>query len=200
MLYNIILIRHGKTAGNLRHEYVGATDQPLCREGIDEVVSYKSSSRYPKVDHVFVSPMQRCLQTMKLIYGDIAHSVIPELKECDFGLFEGKTHQELEDTLYYQKWVADGATGHIPGGEDTEAFKERCCQGFQEVVDYILTHNIINSALIVHGGTIMSILDRYSGEKQDFFHWQTQNGCGFKLVIDKDFWLKTKELFKFDKV
>ena len=30
----LIFIRHGQTAGNLRHNYVGRTDEPLCPEGI----------------------------------------------------------------------------------------------------------------------------------------------------------------------
>ena len=31
----IILVRHGKTAGNLEGRYIGSrTDEPLCEEGI----------------------------------------------------------------------------------------------------------------------------------------------------------------------
>ncbi|MDR4022422.1 MAG: phosphoglycerate mutase family protein, partial [Eubacteriales bacterium] len=33
----IILIRHGKTAGNIKGRYIGKTDEPLCEEGINEI-------------------------------------------------------------------------------------------------------------------------------------------------------------------
>ena len=29
----IILIRHGATAGNLERRYIGRTDEPLCEQG-----------------------------------------------------------------------------------------------------------------------------------------------------------------------
>jgi bisphosphoglycerate-dependent phosphoglycerate mutase len=50
---DIYLIRHGRTAGNMRGEYIGVTDQPLCEEGIRELLEYKSSFRYPSVDLCF---------------------------------------------------------------------------------------------------------------------------------------------------
>ena len=30
----VVLIRHSKTAGNLKGRYIGTTDEPLCEEGI----------------------------------------------------------------------------------------------------------------------------------------------------------------------
>lgn len=34
----LIFIRHGKTAGNLERRYIGRTDEPLCDEGIAEIL------------------------------------------------------------------------------------------------------------------------------------------------------------------
>ena len=33
----VTFIRHGMTYGNTLHQYIGATDQPLCDEGIKEL-------------------------------------------------------------------------------------------------------------------------------------------------------------------
>ena len=63
----IILIRHGKTAGNIKGRYIGKTDEPLCEEGINEI----RENTYPKADFVISSPMLRCRQTAEIIYGRI---------------------------------------------------------------------------------------------------------------------------------
>lgn len=38
MCVPVFFIRHGRTAGNLEHRYVGATDEPLCEEGVQELL------------------------------------------------------------------------------------------------------------------------------------------------------------------
>ena len=44
--------------------------------------------------------------------------------------------------------------------------------------------------MIVHGGTIMAILDEYSSPHEDFFHWQVNNCEGFIIEINKNLWKK----------
>ena len=51
----LIFIRHGKTAGNLERRYIGRTDEPLCDEGIAEILG----KEYPDADIVVASPMFR---------------------------------------------------------------------------------------------------------------------------------------------
>ena len=60
-----VLIRHGKTAGNLAGRYIGCrTDEPLCPEGIAQL----RMGRYPAVERVFASPLRRCRETARLLY------------------------------------------------------------------------------------------------------------------------------------
>ena len=62
----VILIRHSKTAGNLKGRYIGTTDEPLCEEGIRLL----EGKTYPAAELVYVSPMKRCRETASLIYPD----------------------------------------------------------------------------------------------------------------------------------
>ena len=94
----IVLIRHGKTQGNINMQYIGRTNQPLCDIGIDEV----SKNTYPKVEFVFSSPLKRCLQTAKLIYPELIPIIKNDLQECCFGDFEGKTFEDLKDNPDYR--------------------------------------------------------------------------------------------------
>ena len=102
----IILVRHGKTAGNLEGRYIGSrTDEPLCEEGIHALEEKVREGIYPPVDLVYASPMIRCRQTAKILWPKFADSsqiqYVQNLQECDFGAFENKNYQELSGNAEY---------------------------------------------------------------------------------------------------
>lgn len=95
-MLKLLLIRHGKTYGNTLGRYIGgATDEPLCLEGIRLL----QEKPYPEVSRIYVSPMIRCRQTAGLLYPDRELKEIPLFRECDFGIFENKNYQELSGSL-----------------------------------------------------------------------------------------------------
>lgn len=168
----IICIRHGKTAGNLKGAYVGRTDEPLCAQGEKDI----AGRSYPAVEAVFSSPMLRCKQTAACIYPGQTPVLIEELRECDFGRFEGLTWQELSGDADYQAWIDSGGLGAFPEGESHESFISRCCRGFQKVYAQCERQGIQTAALVVHGGTVMALLDAWSEPHKDYFDWQIKNG------------------------
>ena len=100
-----ILIRHAKTKGNDEKRYIGAnTDEELSKSGIEQAERRKDDilKLVTKNTQVFSSPMKRALQTAKLLFEDMSITVIKDLKETDFGLFEGKTYDDLKDDSDYQ--------------------------------------------------------------------------------------------------
>lgn len=185
-MIRIALIRHSITKGNLEKRYIGTTDESLCKEGI-ELIKSKS---FPLVDVVYCSPLVRCIETAKLIYKDIEPIVYNNLRECDFGLFENKNYIELEGNIHYQKWIDSNGTLKFPEGESPKEFKKRSVKVFDEIINDILEKNIEKSAMIVHGGTIMAILNEYSYPHKDFYHWQVRNCEGFIIEINKNLWRK----------
>ncbi len=181
-MMTIYLIRHSITEGNRWKRYIGRTDEPLCRQG----VKLLEGRTYPRVDKVYASPMKRCLQTAGIIYPDMRPMVIEELAECDFGLFENKNYQELSGYPYYQQWVDSNGTLPFPQGESKEAFTKRSLKGFDKVLEDMRETQEEKAALIVHGGTIMSIMDAYACPKGSYFEFQVGNGEGYELVITND--------------
>jgi len=194
MNYNLFLIRHAKTEANFKHRFLGKTDQPLCPEGITELRGFMDTGCYPAVDYVFVSSMLRCQQTRELIYADVPFAVVPELAECNFGIFENKNHQELKDSKEYQDWIDSGGKRHFPEGENVAEFKTRCSMGFEKVVTEIIQKRIMKSALVIHGGTIMSVLEKFAGEKSEFYNWKTENCEGYRLLIQDDLWNQIRRI------
>ena len=173
-----ILIRHGKTAGNLEGRYIGCrSDEPLCMEGFEEL----KQGEYPPVNRVYISPMRRCLETAELLYPDAETEIIPEFRECDFGGFEGKNYAELNGRADYQAWIDSGGELPFPGGESRAAFSARCLKAFEEIRKKAPQEDC---ALIIHGGTVMAIMERYATPRKPFYDYQVPNGCGFILEED----------------
>ncbi len=185
----IMLLRHSMTRGNLEGRYVGCrTDESLCEEGIRLL----QSRSYPAVDRIYASPMKRCVETAQVIWGtDAQMTLIPELRECDFGAFENQNYKELSGNSAYQVWIDSGGTLPFPDGESMDQFKKRCREGFRKLVQVMETSEpLMRAALVVHGGTIMAVLERFGFPKKTYFDYQVKNGCGYMLtpVEGTDLW------------
>ena len=173
-----ILIRHGKTRGNQEGRYIGCrSDEPLCPEGIDEL----RRGVYPAASRVYASPMRRCLETAELLYPGIPVEVVEDFRECDFGGFEGKNYAELNGREDYQAWIDSGGELPFPGGESRAEFAQRCLKAFEEIQKKAPQEDC---ALIVHGGTVMAVMEKYAIPHKPFFDYQVPNGCGFILEAD----------------
>lgn len=177
-MLKIIFIRHGATAGNLEKRYIGRTDEPLT-EGGKRVLSL---AKYPKADVVCISPMLRCRQSAEIIYPKQIYIVVNDLRECDFGKFEGRNYIEMKDDLNYQAWIDSNGKLPFPDGESNENFKKRCVAAFAAITEQYI-NNDITLAFVVHGGTIMSVLEYYSGTASSFYDWQVENGNGYETVF-----------------
>ena len=184
----VVLIRHSKTAGNLKGRYIGTTDEPLCEEGI-RLLEVKS---YPEAELVYVSPMKRCRETASLIYPALTQREEPLLRECDFGDFENKNYLELNGNLVYQAWVDSGGTLPFPGGESRDAFQKRCQEGFVKIMEEALLEKREVVAVVAHGGTLMSVLSAFAMPEKPFYEWQVKNGQGFLVEVPEDFPEKRK--------
>lgn len=165
----IYFVRHGSTAGNLKKRYIGRTDEPLCADGIAQAEALRDRG-LPEVDAVFVSPLLRCCQTAEILLPGVPKTVVPDLRECDFGIFEGKNYQELVNSSDYAAWLERNCTGEIPGGDSVEAFKARCVQGFLGCLD--AGDDLL---FVVHGGTIMAILEALCVPKKEFYAYHVPN-------------------------
>lgn len=179
------LIRHGMTRGNLLGRYIGKrSDEDLSPEGIDLC----RGRTYPHADVVFASPMRRCVQTAEYLFCDKKPVVQERLSECDFGIFEGRNYQELSGEPRYQEWVDSGGTLPFPEGESREEFQDRCLEGFSLCIKHCIQHHYEKFAMVVHGGTIMSILDAFAVPSRNYFDWQVQNLEGYEIEIDEQQW------------
>ena len=188
----LILIRHGKTTGNLLGRYIGSrTDEPLCDEGREGL----AGKQLPEVERLYVSPMKRCVETAEILWPGFDQKKmqkVTDLRECDFGDFENKNYKELSGNGDYQAWIDSNGTLPFPNGESMDAFKSRCLEAFARIVEEVSgaeqewiasgKTGIFRAGIVVHGGTIMAILEQYGYPKAAYFDYQVKNGCGYRLT------------------
>jgi alpha-ribazole phosphatase len=190
--YHIYLLRHGLTDGNKKGQYIGSTDVPLCEEGKNQLDELAKTYVYPDSELFYSSPLQRCVQTLEILYPGASVQLIPKLAECNFGDYEGKTFEELKDVADYKSWIAGAGKAAPPNGESGPEFQARCCVGFAQVVEELLRSGKQNAVIMAHGGTLMSILSTFGYPRRQFYDWMSGNGKGFEVIITPQLWMNSK--------
>lgn len=170
------LIRHGRTEWNDTGRYQGQTDLPLSNEGAAELTRADFS---PKT--VYVTPLKRTQETARILFPDARQIVIDDLREMDFGVFEGRTYIEMENDAQYRAWVEDNCRGRCPGGESREEFAARVCAAFKKLMD----ESEDDVVIVAHGGTQMSVMERFAVPREPYFSRNAKNGTGYELSASR---------------
>lgn len=180
--YKIHLIRHGLTEGNLKQQYIGSTDLPLAAAGVAELIRLKEETDYPRVDAVYSSPMLRCRQSAAILYPNHDIQLVDNMREIDFGDFEGKTANELELLPSYADWAAGRITA-APNGEDNTEFAKRLCVGLNQIVRDMMSKGAEHAAVIMHGGAIMMLLASCAVPRKSMIEWTCPAGSGYSILV-----------------
>jgi alpha-ribazole phosphatase len=154
MVSKLYLLRHGKTA--LSGKFVGSTEVDLIPDGIKQIQMTRPLLAKAGIQRIFCSPMRRCRESARHIalYPEV--TFLEDLREIDFGRWEGKDFSEIKktDPELIRQWLNDPAQFCFPEGECRIDFIERI-----ERVKNIL-QNIKNTKILIisHGGVIRHLL------------------------------------------
>lgn len=187
--YLLHLLRHGIPEGHSRKQYIGVTNPPLSTNGIKLLQNLKTEYNYANPCAIFSSPLRRCMQTAEILFPGHEIHQISDLRECDFGDFEGKTASELEGLPDYQAFVKQGAAP--PGGESNEQFAKRICTAFTQLVRDLLKQGIIETTVCTHGGVIMTLLAVYGLPQRNMLDWAAPFGQGYTIRITPSVWMRS---------
>jgi broad specificity phosphatase PhoE len=130
----LILLRHGETVGQSSIRLHGATDVALSRLGEQQAERAAAALAHLRLARVLSSPLQRARRTAEIVLAAQAQpppgaalEVVPDLREIDFGAWEGWTYAEAEqrDPDNFQRWRSDGLAFDYPGGEPRSSFRAR---------------------------------------------------------------------------
>ena len=190
--YNIHFICHGDIAETKGGAYIGVTDVSLSDKGREELVELDKNNRYPYAPVLFSSPLKRCLETCQIIYPDKEPIVVDELSEIDFGLWEGKTAEELKHHESFQKWLSGDTNVKPPHGESSADFTRRICLMFQKIVDGLIATGHTEAVIVTHGGVIMTLLAVYGLPQAKPFEWAMNSGCGYSIRVTPMLWQRDR--------
>ena len=178
----IHMLRHGDTLGTERRLYYGGADLPLTAAGADHIRALRAEGGFPNLEglRVCTSGMLRTEQTLELLYGDVPHEAIPELREMEFGDFEMHSYEELKDDPRYIEWISgDNLANRCPGGESGNDFAARVLRAFDGIVA-----KGEDCLLVVHGGVISCIMESlFPEERKNRYDWQPKPGCGYTVEL-----------------
>ena len=87
----IYIMRHGQTALNSRHALQGRSDHPLNAQGVAQAEAAANRFREMGVtfDRVYSSPLNRAVQTARIVAPDVPMETDERLIEMDYGPYEG---------------------------------------------------------------------------------------------------------------
>lgn len=175
----IILLRHAETEGNLRSNYVGKSNEPLCEQGYSRAKRIKPNV---KIDHVYTSTRQRCKQTAEIMYPNATQISLSGFDEMNFGVFEQRNWQDMKHDAEYISWLDSQCEDACPHGEKKADFVSRCRRTFLKIAAQasVLSANEVHC--VIHGGTMMAILSELALPVQDYFEWKSDFCCGYRLL------------------
>ncbi|HEY8217955.1 MAG TPA: histidine phosphatase family protein, partial [Acidimicrobiia bacterium] len=121
MASEVVLIRHGATEWSANGRHTGRTDIPLIDEG--RAAARALAPRVAAFDFalVLVSPLQRARETCDLVGLGAGAVIDDDLREWDYGDYEGVTTKEVRETD--PGWTV--FTGAVPNGETPEQVATR---------------------------------------------------------------------------
>ncbi len=185
-MLELILVRHGETAGNLRLTALGTTDLPLTERGKRQAHSLGRALALQKIDAIYTSPLVRAVDTAKAIAK--SHGFLPEemldLCERRYGLWENTLVDELPVKFpeEHAAWQADPLDYVIPLGESLR----ECYDRNVRVLEMLLRRHTEGTIVLVsHAGCIRNMLAHLLGMGiASVNKFQVNTGSICRLKID----------------
>jgi broad specificity phosphatase PhoE len=153
----LLLLRHASHAASHQPRFWGSSDIGLTEHGLLEAASLAPLIRSYNPERCFCSPLKRCIETIRPI-ASLPVEINPDLREIDFGRWEGMTFAEIEqsDPEAVHQWATYDPGFSFPGGERISDFLTRVRAAAKSFVScsektvLAVTHAGIIRALICH--------------------------------------------------
>ena len=181
----IIAVRHGETAWNVDARIQGQLDIQLNETGRWQARRVGHALSAEQIAAVYSSDLGRAHETARAI-GDAAGIPVvahPGLRERRFGMFEGKTFDEIHEQWpdHAQNWRKRMPEWEPPqGGESLLQLRERVTR---TVSDLAARHAGEQIAVVAHGGVLDTLYRVATGQEVNSPRtWQLPNGAINRLL------------------
>lgn len=136
-MLTVVLTRHGATDRSDPEQYLGQhIEAQLTEEGRTAARALGDRLAPVTFERVISSPLERAMETARLIRPEVLIESDPRLKEADYGLWEGRTVEEIEATWPVERkaYEQDPGGNSASGGESGRAVGKRVGSLLDELV------------------------------------------------------------------
>jgi probable phosphoglycerate mutase len=158
-----IVVRHAETPANVERRFVGMTDVDLTDHGVASARLLGQRLRQVRIDVLHCSPLRRCRQTADAITQTTGRkaTIVPELREADFGILEGLSISEAAEKYGEElgNWFGSADTAP-PEGETWAAVGERVKGWFDAAAQRYSGRTV---CAVTHGGPILTLARQITG-------------------------------------
>lgn len=151
----IVAIRHGETDWNAGARLQGQIDIALNRLGRAQAARLAGALGDEGLEAVISSDLSRAADTARAFAEPLGLPLTLDkgLRERAFGLFEGRTYDEIAQHWpeMAQRWRSRDPHFAADGGETLAGFQERCVAAAERIA---LAHAGRSIALVAHGGVL----------------------------------------------
>ncbi|MEW6186027.1 MAG: histidine phosphatase family protein [Thermodesulfobacteriota bacterium] len=174
----LYLVRHGEVVPRGQGKFLGFTDLGLSAEGKRQVSSLADYLRDKPIDLAYASDLNRTLTTAGMICRDrgIPVNPVPEFREMDMGLWDGKSWVEIkkEDPEADPRFN-NLSRFHFPEGEHWYGFRKRVLKSLKDLLERGRGKHIL---LVAHAGVNRVILAQALGLPfKHMFRLDQANAC-----------------------
>jgi len=135
----IHLLRHGLTEWNELRRFQGRSNIPLNDKGVAQAERVADALSQVEWDIVFSSPLERAMQTARIVVGNRALDIqqVEGLVEMDLGALEGRMLAELSDDerAVLAQWRVKPSLVSMPGGEGLAEVQERVVESLVPLIE-----------------------------------------------------------------
>lgn len=184
----IVLVRHGETEGNAKGLYEGKKEVSINDNGRNQSKKLGNLLKDYKFSKVYCSPQKRCKETLDIIIETLdfkpeSIEYKEELKEIDFGLWEGLSYKEIEKVFprQWEEFIKDYKEFSFPDGERFIDFYKRAIK----ILDFLDDGSYL---ILTHGGVIRAVLSKLLGSGiEGFYSIKPKQGAYSEINYYKDF-------------
>ena len=140
MMRTFIMVRHGQSETNVKKAFTGQIDAPLTDTGREQAWRMAAYVNRYKVDKIYVSPLQRAVETAEAIAVTQNCPVERQdaLMEINAGFWQGLTFDEVSRRYpqTHGAWKSNFDTAAPDGGETCQQVYERVTEFFRDVIHH----------------------------------------------------------------
>lgn len=172
----VILVRHGRTTANASGVLAGRTPSVfLDHTGEEQAMRTAERLAAVRLAAVVTSPLERCVQTanftLQLQDKALESLLEPEISECDYGLWQGRTLQDLAGEDLWKQVQSTPSAVTFPEGESMAGMQARAVAAIRRHDAAIEAEHGSGAvwAAFSHGDIIKSVLADALGMHLDLF-------------------------------